>query len=103
MRVFVDYQGWPVRLTDERMLHILQHREMVELENEIPNVLAQPKFVKRSKTDASVQLYYRYCDNTEVGSKWLCVVVKFLPEDAFVITAYLTDKPKQGEQIWPNL
>ena len=36
-----------------------------------------------------------------VGDKYLCVVVKVLPADAFVLTAYLTDKVKKGEQLWP--
>jgi hypothetical protein len=30
-----------------------------------------------------------------------CVVVKYEENDAFVITAYLTDKPKAGEDLWP--
>jgi hypothetical protein len=38
---------------------------------------------------------------TRVGDKWLCVVVKYAADDAFVLTAYLTDKPKKGEQLWP--
>jgi hypothetical protein len=32
----------------------------------------------------------------------LCVVVKYAQADAFVLTAYLTDKPKKGEQLWPT-
>jgi hypothetical protein len=36
-----------------------------------------------------------------VGGKWLCVVVKYAESDAFVVTAYLTDKPKSGEDLWP--
>jgi hypothetical protein len=39
---------------------------------------------------------------TQVGGKWLCVVVKYLPDDAFVITAYFTDKVKTGEILWPK-
>jgi hypothetical protein len=39
---------------------------------------------------------------TQVGGKWLCVVVKYLPDDAFVITAYFTDKVKAGEILWPK-
>jgi hypothetical protein len=31
---------------------------------------------------------------------WLCVV-KYLPDDAFVITAYWTDTVKAGEMLWP--
>jgi hypothetical protein len=37
-----------------------------------------------------------------VGDNYPCVVVKVLPADAFVITAYLTDKVKKGEQLWPR-
>lgn len=37
-----------------------------------------------------------------VGGKWLCVVVKYEENDAFVVTAYLTDKPKSGEDLWPT-
>jgi hypothetical protein len=37
-----------------------------------------------------------------VGGKWLCVVVKYEENDAFVVTAYLTDKPKAGEDLWPT-
>ena len=31
-----------------------------------------------------------------------CVVVKYLPDDAFVITAYLTETIKAGETLWPK-
>lgn len=34
--------------------------------------------------------------------KWLCVVVKYAAEDAFMVTAYLTDQLKAGETIWPQ-
>jgi hypothetical protein len=36
-----------------------------------------------------------------VGGKWLCVVVKYMENDAFVVTACLTDIPKAGEDLWP--
>jgi len=31
----------------------------------------------------------------------LCVVVKTFDADAFVLTAYLTDRIKEGEVLWP--
>jgi len=37
-----------------------------------------------------------------VGDKWLCVVVKYGTNDAFVVTAYLTDQLKKGAQLWPR-
>jgi hypothetical protein len=39
---------------------------------------------------------------TRVGDKHLCVVVKVQEEDAFVVTAYLTDKAKKGKLLWPK-
>lgn len=52
--------------------------------------------------DPAAQLYYRYCPETPVGGKYLCVVVKTLPDDAFVVTAYLTDSMKKGGVLWPG-
>ncbi|MEM9118807.1 MAG: DUF4258 domain-containing protein [Cyanobacteria bacterium P01_F01_bin.56] len=102
MKRFADYQGRQIRLTNERLAHILTHPEMVNMEAAIPAVLLNPEVVRQSRTDMTVSLYYLYQRATFVGDKWLCVVVKYLEADAFVITAYLTDKLKPGAQIWPN-
>ena len=37
---------------------------------------------------------------TILGDKWMCVVVKYAENDAFVVTAYLTENPKAGENLW---
>ncbi len=102
MQILVDYQGRQIRLTDERLAHILEHPEMASMEAAIQAALSDPEVVRVSNTDSAVHLYYRYREGTTVGDKWLCVVVKYLDNDAFVITAYLTDKLKQGEQLWPS-
>ena len=99
MQVLVDYQGRRIRLTDERLAHILKHPEMASMEAELNRTLQSPEIVRLSKSDAEIALYYRFYTDTTVGDKWLCVVVKFLVEDAFILTAYLTDKPKQGESL----
>ena len=49
----------------------------------------------------AVRLFYEFYAQTLLGGKWLCVVVKYTEDDAFVVTAYLTDKPKTGEDLWP--
>lgn len=95
MRVLDDCFGRAVRLTDERLAHILEHLEM-----QIERVLRRPQLVRRS-LDATVRLFYKFYVQTVVNGKWLCVVVKYGEDDAFVVTAYLTDKPKAGEDLWP--
>ena len=94
--------GKTVRLTEERLEHIREHPEMVGLESEISKVLASPEFVVESQTDTGVKLFYNFYAHTIVRGKWLCVVVKYSiqPSDAFVVTAYLTNKPKQGTTLW---
>lgn len=102
MKQLIDCFGQTVRLTDERLAHILEHPEMRELDPEIERVVRQPERVRRSRSDAAVRLFYRYYPTTMVGGKWLCVVVKYYDADAFVVTAYLTDSLKSGEDLWPR-
>ena len=63
--------------------------------------LAQPQRVIQSLSDPEARLYYRYYVGTRVGDKFLCVVVKVVGADAFVLTAYLADTIKKGQQLWP--
>ena len=35
-----------------------------------------------------------------VSSKYLCAVVKAPAGDAFLVTAYLTDRVKKGDVLW---
>jgi hypothetical protein len=101
MKTLKDCFGHSVRLTDERLAHILEHPEMKGMAAEIKRVLIHPQLVRRSRSDAAVRLFYEFYAQTIVGGKWLCVVVKYMQNDAFVVTAYLTDKPKAGEDLWP--
>ncbi|HEY9618788.1 MAG TPA: hypothetical protein V6C78_00380 [Crinalium sp.] len=100
MPILIDYQNKQVRLTEERLAHILAHSEMVGMEAQIADTLSNPQLVRRSRSDDSVALFYRLYTQTVIGDKWLCIVVKYLPNDAFIVTAYFTDKPKQGEELW---
>lgn len=102
MKILEDCFGRHVRLTAERLAHILEHPEMRAMEMEVEQVLRWPTLVRRSRSDETVWLYYGFYAHTRVGGKWLCVVVKYALQDAFVVTAYLTDKPKVGEKLWPT-
>ena len=102
MKVIQDCFGRSVRLTEERLAHILEHPEMVGMEDELARVLQSPSEVRLSRSDDNVKLFYEFYTQTQVGGKWLCVVVKYGPGDAFVITAYLTDTVKAGEILWPK-
>lgn len=103
MEILTDYQNRQIRLTEERLQHILDHPEMVDMRFQLEIVLQNPEVVRQSRSDNKVYLYYRFYEQTIVGAKWLCVVIKDNSDDAFIITAYLTDKLKQGLELWRNL
>jgi len=81
---------------------VLEHPEMRGLEPSIAETLGNPEVVTGSRGDPQVHLYYRLYNHPRLGEKYLCVVVKTVESDAFVLSAYLTDRVKQGEPLWPR-
>lgn len=101
MKWLKDIYGRSIRLTDERQEHIeTDHPEMSRQINKIQDTLLNPDIIIRSRTDADVELFYRYYNNTPITEKYLCVVVKVLVSDFFIITAYFTDTIKRGNILW---
>lgn len=101
MKVFQDYKGRPIRLSDERLKHLeTGHPEMVNQLERIFETLAYPERVVRSKTDTSVELFYKLYPTTPVSEKFLCIVVKTFMDENFVVTAYYTDRVKGGDLLW---
>lgn len=88
-------------MTDERLDHLeTGHPEMRGQLEKIREALSDPEVVIRSITDEQVELFYKHYQATPVTSKFICVVVKDLLEDKFIITAFFTDTVKKGEVLW---
>jgi len=91
VKVILDHQGFAVRLTDERLAHILDHPEMVGLEGgDRRNLEASGSGnpVGQRRAGAPI-LPLLFSDASREA-------VKVTGSDGFVLTAYLTDKPKKG-------
>lgn len=95
-----DFQDNNIRLTDERLVHIEEHPEMTAHIGKIYEVLSSPDIVIKSSSDEEARLYYKHYEGLSIGNKYLCIVVKFKKDDAFVVTAYFTDSIKRGDLIW---
>lgn len=96
-----DIFGRKVRFTDERKKHLEEdHPEMKNSESLIIETLENPEEVRFSKSDKTVELFYKFFQTSIVGAKYLCVAVKNLITDFFIITAYYTDKKKKGDSKW---
>jgi hypothetical protein len=72
------------------------------MEAVIEEAILHPERVVQFFTDPETRLYYRFYVGTRVGNQYLTVIVKVKQGDAFVLTAYLTDRIKRGVQLWPN-
>ena len=64
---------------------------------QIEKAVSLPKLVRASRSDPAVKLFYDFCPETLVGSKWLCVVVKYDHDDAFVYYC-LSNKSTESRQ-----
>ena len=101
MESFRDVHDRSIRLTEERQRHLqTAHPEMAGAVPRIAETLANPDRIVRSVTDETVELFYRHYPSTPVSSKFLCIVVKFVVGDSFIVTAYYTDTIKRGESLW---
>ena len=95
MRRFLDERGYEVRLTDERLRHILKrHPEMAFQMHRFAETLAKPDAVRASKSSPTVYLYYRLYPDLRGRSRYVCLVVKRAKEYSFILTAYLDRKIK---------
>ena len=73
----------------------LKHPEIDGKETEVKNCLANPIEIRRSSEDVDVYLYY-----SPYMQYYICVVARHLNGAGFIITAYITDKIKEGEVVW---
>ena len=73
---------------------------MQGMEEALAETLVHPEVVIQSLADEKAHLYHRFYVGMRVGDKHLCVVVKIQEDDAFVVTAYLTDRIRRGAVLW---
>jgi hypothetical protein len=96
----VDHKGQNIRLTHERWNHILDHPEMEGERSRIEETLSNPEIIIATVQDQSVHTYHRFYKTTPVTSKYMIVAVKILDDDAFVVTAFYSNRMKKGGIVW---
>ena len=90
MRRFIDRHGYEVRLTGERLGHILRrHPKMAFHLYRFAETLAGPDAVRRSRSSAAMQFYYRLYPDLRGRNRYLCLVVKREADRSFILTSYL--------------
>ena len=87
-RIYVTKSRWDLIIGTK-------HLEIKGKEKEVKEALINPDEIRLSKSDTSVYLYYKH-----YGKLSLSVVVKHNNGEGFIITAYYTDRIKEGKQIY---
>jgi hypothetical protein len=91
--------GVPIRLTDERWLHITEeHAELAGLRLEILETIVEPDRVLAGGADELLAL------KKQRDGKTLVAVYREASNDGFVITAFLTRREaslNRRKQLWP--
>ena len=74
---------------------VVKHPSIKGKEKEAMKALKFPDMIRVSNSDKKVFLYYKkYLKN------YLCVVVRHENGKGFIVTVYITNKIKEGKQIW---
>jgi hypothetical protein len=60
--------------------------------------LETPDQIRQSRSDPMVFLFYK----SEHATRWVCAVAKEREDSGFLITAYPTDRIKEGVKVWPK-
>ncbi len=89
--------GKLILLKETRIRHILsKHPEVMALWDRIPKALEKPDYVKRSSYAVNVWLYYKL---VETHGKYLTIIVEIYDGKGMLLTAYITDRIKEGEML----
>lgn len=100
MRIILSVNNVPIRLTEERWLHITEeHSEMAGYYYDAIEAISAPDVVFAGKFGECIAL-----KTLSTGKSIVVIYREVSSEDGFVITAFLTNKRKQFERrvkLWP--
>lgn len=90
----------PIRLPDERWLHIVEgHEELIGLRHAVIETVAQPERILEGNRGELLAV------REHEPGHWIVVAYTELNGDGFVITAFVTSKWRRLErrrQVWPS-
>ena len=101
MDIAISKNGIPIRLTDERWMHItVGHPEIADYYYEILEAIENPLVIYEGTNDAliAIKMIQEYVD------KFITVIYKEIsPTDGFIITAYISNQEQKFNKkkiIW---
>ena len=101
MDIAISKNNVPIRLTNERWLHIsIGHPEIVDFYYEILETIENPQVIYEGSEGGLIAVSFKY----EPFNKFIVVIYKEVSSiDGFIITAYLSNKQQKFEKnkiVW---
>ncbi|MBI2005395.1 MAG: hypothetical protein HYS80_01385 [Candidatus Aenigmarchaeota archaeon] len=96
----IDKFGRKIKLTKERIWHIIRRPEMENEEDNIKETLLNPDDVVESEKSKTVLVFNKYYPDRILNERYLMVVVKVLNKHGFILTSYRSNRAKQGNVVW---
>jgi len=90
--------GVKIRTTKDywKKIITIKHPIIAKYEQKVKESLSRPDEIRKSKQDPKVHLYYR-----SIGNIYVCTVCDHTSaKSGYIITAYLTKRIMEGEQIY---
>lgn len=90
--------GVMIRTTGEywNIIVTIKHPSISKYKHKVQETLKEPDQIRISKKDPRVHLYYK-----NIGTVYVCVVADHTDKvSGYIITAYLTDRIKEGKKIY---
>ena len=85
----IDKTKREIRLTKRQWRHITKvHPNMTNYLDEIKETLINPLKITDYSLDNDVRYYYKYLKYRKFTSKYLCVIIKYLNGEGFIISAF---------------
>lgn len=96
-----DVFGKRIRTTKRWWKHIIEekHRDVEGKVELVQKTISLPDEIRQSIKKTYIYLYYRNWEDY-----WMCVVVRRLNGDGFLMTVYITTKTKKrGKLVWQKV
>ena len=84
----IDKSGRKMHLSKERWRHIRKKHPEVEDLEQIKETIENPDKITEYSFDEDVHYHYKFYKNTKPSLKYLLVIVKYLNNSGYIISAY---------------
>ncbi len=90
----VDKTGRKIHLSKKQWIHIKRKHPEIQVIEILEETIQNPDKITIYNFDESVHYYYKYFKHLKSQYRFLCVAVKYLNGEGYIITSYFDKRVK---------